>query len=168
MAYKVLTSLVWVLCHNFTTCGYLLFTKQNPTISQAVLDSFGVKFIPNFRKSSPNIYGFASRGVWVMGYCGCMGYEVFFPANQLGGLKNLWDLREYGVCEPWVMRKSTVVIVFCQRSAAIQIVWGESECYGWWGNRRTYSVPCEPRLGALLIQEVRIWESLLKWTGRNV
>ena len=43
-----------------------------------------------------------------MGYCGCMGYEAFFPANQLGGLKNLWDLREYGVCEPWVMRESTV------------------------------------------------------------
>ena len=44
--------------------------------------------------------GFASRGVWVMGYCGCMGYEAFFPANQLGGLKNLWDLqavtRTYG------------------------------------------------------------------------
>ena len=41
--------------------------------------------------------GFAPRGVWVMGYCGCMGYEVFFPANQLAGVKNLWDLREYGV-----------------------------------------------------------------------
>ena len=37
-----------------------------------------------------------------MGYCGCMGYEVFFPANQLGGVKKLRDLREYGVCEPWV------------------------------------------------------------------
>jgi len=52
--------------------------------------------------------GFASKGVWVMGYCGCMGYEALFPANQLGGLKNIWNLREYGVCEPWVMRESTV------------------------------------------------------------
>ena len=52
--------------------------------------------------------GFASRGVWVMGYCGCMGYEALFPANQLGGLKNVWNLREYGVCEPWVTRESTV------------------------------------------------------------
>ena len=52
--------------------------------------------------------GFASRGVWVMGYCGCMGYEALFPANQLGGLKNIWNLREYGVCEPWVTRESTV------------------------------------------------------------
>ena len=42
--------------------------------------------------------GFASRGVWVMGYCCCMGYEAVFPANQLGGLKNVWNLREYGVC----------------------------------------------------------------------
>ena len=52
--------------------------------------------------------GFASRGVWVIHYCGCMGYEVFFSVNQLGGLKNLWDLREYGVCEPWVTRELTV------------------------------------------------------------
>ena len=43
-----------------------------------------------------------------MGYRGCMGYEALFPANQLGGLKNVWNLREYGVCEPWVMRESTV------------------------------------------------------------
>ena len=44
-----------------------------------------------------------------MGYCGCMGYEAVFPANQLGGLKNVWNLREYGVCEPWVTRESTVL-----------------------------------------------------------
>ena len=37
-----------------------------------------------------------------MGYCGCMGYEVLFPVNQLGVVKDLWDLREYGICEPWV------------------------------------------------------------------
>ena len=53
--------------------------------------------------------GFASKGVWVMSYRGCMGYEALFPANQLGGLKKVWNLREYGVCEPWVMRESTVV-----------------------------------------------------------
>ena len=45
-----------------------------------------------------------------MGYCGCMGYEAVFPANQLSGLKNVWNLREYGVCEPWVTRESTVVL----------------------------------------------------------
>ena len=42
-----------------------------------------------------------------MGYCGCMGYEVFFPVIQLSGLKNLWDKREYGVTEPWVTRELT-------------------------------------------------------------
>ena len=44
-----------------------------------------------------------------MGYHGCMGYEALFPANQLGGLKKVWNLREYGVCEPWVTRESTVI-----------------------------------------------------------
>ena len=53
--------------------------------------------------------GFASKGVWVMGYRGCMGYGALFPANQLGGLKKVWNLREYGVREPWVTRESTVV-----------------------------------------------------------
>ena len=43
-----------------------------------------------------------------MGYCGCMGYGALFPAKQLSGLKNVWNLREYGVCEPWVKRESTV------------------------------------------------------------
>ena len=60
------------------------------------------------RNQAPIPMGFAPRGVWVMGYCGCMGYEALFPANQLGGLKNVWNLRQYGVCEPWVTRESTV------------------------------------------------------------
>ncbi|KIJ97519.1 hypothetical protein K443DRAFT_105555, partial [Laccaria amethystina LaAM-08-1] len=54
--------------------------------------------------------GFSARGVWVTGYCGCMGYGVLFPANQLGGLKNLWDLRDYGLSQSWVKRESTVLL----------------------------------------------------------
>ena len=53
-----------------------------------------------------------------MGYRGCMGYEVF-PANQFGGLKNVWNLREYGVCEPWVTRESTVYVAYA--SARVMI-----------------------------------------------
>ena len=48
----------WSPCHNFATFGHLLFTKQYLAVSQAVLDSFRVNFIPNCRKSSPNTYGF--------------------------------------------------------------------------------------------------------------
>ena len=50
-----------------------------------------------------------SATVWVMGNCSYMGYEALSPANQLSGLKNVWNLREYGVCEPWVTRESTVL-----------------------------------------------------------
>ena len=39
-----------------------------------------------------------------------MGYGALFPVNQLGGLKNVLNLREYGVCEPWVTRESTVIV----------------------------------------------------------
>jgi hypothetical protein len=52
--------------------------------------------------------GFACRGVWVMGYCGPMGYGMQFPANQVGGQLRLWDIRGYGLSEVWVMRGSTV------------------------------------------------------------
>ena len=43
-----------------------------------------------------------------MGYCGCMGYGMHFPANQLGELKKLWGIREYGLSGLWVTRESTV------------------------------------------------------------
>ena len=75
--------------HNFATIDHLLCVRQN---FAAVLDSFSVNFIRNQTLIS---MGFASKGVWVMGYHGCMGYEALFPANQLGGLKNIWNLREY-------------------------------------------------------------------------
>ena len=88
MAYKILTSLIGVLHHDFTTFGYLLFTNQYLAISKAVLVLIISQIVGN---QAPISMGFVSRGVWVMGYCGCMGYEAFFPANQLGGLKNLWD-----------------------------------------------------------------------------
>jgi hypothetical protein len=44
-----------------------------------------------------------------MGYRGCMGYGMHFSANRLGGPKNVWGIREYGLSELWVMRESTVV-----------------------------------------------------------
>ena len=43
-----------------------------------------------------------------MGYQRVMGYGSKSPAYQLGGLKNLWVLREYGLSGLWVKRASTV------------------------------------------------------------
>jgi hypothetical protein len=43
-----------------------------------------------------------------MDYRGCMGYGMHFPANQLGGLKKVWDFREYGLSRLWITRESTV------------------------------------------------------------
>ena len=60
----------------------------------------------------PNIVnkpmGYVCHGVWVMGYCGPMGYGVEFPANGLGGWKKLWGKRGYGLREVWVRRGLTV------------------------------------------------------------
>ncbi|KAF8227704.1 hypothetical protein L208DRAFT_1295270, partial [Tricholoma matsutake] len=41
--------------------------------------------------------GFAHRWVWVMGYCGPMGYGMQFPVNQVGRQLQLWDIRGYGL-----------------------------------------------------------------------
>ena len=43
-----------------------------------------------------------------MGYCGPMGYGMQFPANQVGGSLELWDIRGYGFSGVWVMRGPTV------------------------------------------------------------
>ena len=46
-----------------------------------------------------------------MGYRGCMAYGMHFPANQLGGPKKVWSIREYGLSGLWVKRESTVLLV---------------------------------------------------------
>ena len=56
--------------------------------------------------------GFARGGVWVIGYCGLMGYGVEIPAHQVGGREKLWDIRVYGLSKVWVMRVSTVLLKF--------------------------------------------------------
>ena len=52
--------------------------------------------------------GFCPGGVWVMGYCGLMGYGVQFPAHRGGGPKNVWDFGGCGLWQAWVMRVPTV------------------------------------------------------------
>ena len=52
--------------------------------------------------------GFLPKGVWIMDYCGFMGYGTHFSANQLGGLKKVWGIREYGLLELWIKRELTV------------------------------------------------------------
>ena len=54
--------------------------------------------------------GFSFQGVWVMGYCGLMGYGLQIPANQPGGPNFLWVIRGYGFSQAWVMRVSTVYV----------------------------------------------------------
>ena len=52
--------------------------------------------------------GFCPGGVWVMGYCGLMGYGVQFPAHWGSRPKNVWDFRGYGLWQAWIMRVLTV------------------------------------------------------------
>ena len=59
--------------------------------------------------------GFAQEGVWVMGYCGPMGYGMQFPAHQVGGRITLWGIRGYGLSGAWVKRGSTVVVTLFDR-----------------------------------------------------
>ena len=52
--------------------------------------------------------GFPLGGVWVMYYYRVMGYDMHFPANQLGGPKKVWTIREYGLSQVWVKAETTV------------------------------------------------------------
>ena len=116
MAYKILTSLIGVLRHDFTTFGYLLFTNQYLAISEAVLDSFGVKIFPNCQKSSPYIYGFClQRGMcygllWLYGLCHIFPCKPTWWTENPMGLKGVWgnwamgyegvDCRQIFLCKP--------------------------------------------------------------------
>ena len=72
--------------------------------------------------------GFGPEGVWVMGYCGLMGYGVQIPANQVGGLKMLWYFKVYGLSKVWVMGVLTV-ISYSAQSHALQCSWEISKEY---------------------------------------
>ena len=59
--------------------------------------------------------GFACQGLWVMGYCGLMGYGLQIPTHQLGGTKWAWYFRGYGLLGAWVKRVSTVSLKIHQQ-----------------------------------------------------
>jgi hypothetical protein len=73
-----------------------------------------------------------------MGYCGCMGYGMYFPANQLGGPKKLWGIREYGLSGLWVTRESTVCGDLAHRN--LEAVFTQS----YFQLRVTCTNPCNP------------------------
>jgi hypothetical protein len=54
--------------------------------------------------------GFVCKWVWVMGYCGPMGYCTQIPAHQVSGQLRLWVIRGYGLSEVWDKRVSTVYV----------------------------------------------------------
>jgi hypothetical protein len=43
-----------------------------------------------------------------MYYDRVMGYDMHFPANQLGGPKKVWTIREYGLSQVRVKAETTV------------------------------------------------------------
>ena len=61
--------------------------------------------------------GFVCQGLWVMGYCGLMGYGLQIPTHQLGGPKWVWDFRGYGLSGAWVKRVSTVSVMVAAADA---------------------------------------------------
>ncbi|KAF9228942.1 hypothetical protein BS17DRAFT_690832, partial [Gyrodon lividus] len=46
--------------------------------------------------------------VWVIGYGRVMGYQDEIPAYQLGKLKILWAIKEYGLYGVWIISELTV------------------------------------------------------------
>ena len=61
---------------------------------------------------SCKMYGFwlwaATKGLWVIGYCGLMGFGAQIPIHRVGGMVLLWYSRGYGLSKVWFTRGSTV------------------------------------------------------------
>ena len=55
--------------------------------------------------------GFFGQDVWIIGYCGLMGYGMGIPAYQSCRIAPLWVFGGYGLFTLWVMRGSTVIIL---------------------------------------------------------
>jgi hypothetical protein len=105
LAYSIFTRFGW---HDFATFGHICLQSNILPFFKQFWTVLVSNLCQTVRNQALKSMGFSARGVWVTGYCGCMGYGVLFPANQLGGLKNLWDLRDYGLSQPWVKRELTV------------------------------------------------------------
>jgi hypothetical protein len=71
--------------------------------------------------------GFALKKVWVIGYQRVMGYGFEIPAYQLGGLKILWVMGEYGLPGVWVKRVSTVT-AFQIRIIILVVAFADCSC----------------------------------------
>jgi hypothetical protein len=56
-----------------------------------------------------------------------MGYDMQFPANQLGGQIFLWVMKGYGLSEAWVKRGSTVISYISYKGTQARLkndLWG--------------------------------------------
>jgi len=73
--------------------------NPHPWTRVRVLMGTGVGY-PGKPQGSP--WHSLTRGLWVM------GYGMHFPAHQVGGQLELWDIRGYGLSGLWVMTGPTV------------------------------------------------------------
>ena len=83
--------------------------------------------------------GFSFQGVWVMGYCGLMGYGLQIPANQLGGPNFLWVIRGYGFSQASAKKEkdymllqyliSPIINIFNARDLWLKIGLGQTSGY---------------------------------------
>jgi len=54
--------------------------------------------------------GFFTRNLWVNVLDRVIGFRSKFPAHQIGGQKNLWDIGGYGFIRLWDKAGSTALI----------------------------------------------------------
>ena len=62
-----------------------------------------------------------------MGYWRPMGYGMHFPAHQVGGLVQLWDITGYGFSQVWVMTGSTVIDCYPSEIRALYYASGQPD-----------------------------------------
>jgi hypothetical protein len=63
-----------------------------------------------YRNYTSKLYGFYVMKDMGYGVSESYGYGSKSPAYQLGSLKNLWGIREYGLSGLWDKKASTVLL----------------------------------------------------------
>ncbi|PBK93844.1 hypothetical protein ARMGADRAFT_1029721 [Armillaria gallica] len=91
------------------TCFWHFCLVPSIVLMTALERHFGNFLKSKFDPGPANVWGTREEilvkcyGLWVM------GYGINFPANEVGGSKNLWGMGEYGLRGIWVMREATVL-----------------------------------------------------------
>ena len=106
---KATCHLTWYWTNQFQTKHLKHSFSVKPPLSWDVFTALSPQLIP---KMEVIPMGFFTKNLWVNVLDRVMGFRSKFPAHQIGGPKNLWDMGGYGFIRLWDRTGLTVLLFF--------------------------------------------------------